>query len=780
MDPLCQRCQAFDIQAFAKDQYEYRGYKLKDLLESATQGCSFCSMLVENLELVVQGKDQRLLRGSKRGLLENSQSQAAKWFSKDQLALLFMKLYSTVNTTWVHFTAGRASSHDVSRLEISFLRVFISLPSLETLKGDAFTYNIFLHTAADPGTKAYDSGDITGSLYVELHHSVSTHLSTIKSWQKQCIEGHEECVKTMSKTNSINPENVPLPSRCLEVVTNDLQQHPDAPPYTFVLRETSGSGKYITLSHRWTEETEKYKTLTKNLNCRMGLCDVACQQCQGSPMELMPLFRDAGQLSAGLGIKYLWIDTLCIVQDDNLDWEKESGKMADYYQNSWLTISATSLSVDGGLFGDVPSESMPRITRLPYRDKERVQHGHFYVQCMEAEALSMDYKTNISQSSLLSRGWVCQEWLLSRRILSFSKAGLFVQCQIEPPRSLLGDEVNDTAHYGSTGISSKRIQGIDTLSLFTILESWFAVVEVFSGLELKNLEEDRLIALAGVAKEFGLAIEREQGEEGEPGNGLEATKHRYVSGLWFGQWRCLLWEQVSTGERVRIGGIPSWSWASMAVRKTSNQESNAMTGMPVQWTTLPQDDELPTCVCSFAGARTVPTIDALEGNYRTFKPMYEHASVMPPENEYHARHRFTMLQMKGRLLTTHIDQRFNEFENANIAAELTEHSPDLGRHMWRRVTIPTELSVISGWASLEHPEYQTDISATNSTLEAFVVTRSDGNVLGLPPSFRVIFLRRVEIPGFDSCFERVGTGGLFDAGVDKLFREANEEMVWLV
>lgn len=285
----------------------------------------------------------------------------------------------------------------------------------------------------------------------------------------------------MSKTNSIDPENVPLPSRCLEVVTNDLQQPPDAPPYTFVLRETSGWGKYITLSHRWTEETEKYKTITRNLNCRMGLCDVSCQQCQGNPMELMSLFKDAGQLSAGLGIKYIWIDTLCIVQDDNEDWEKESAKMADCYQNSWLTISATSLSVDGGLFGDIPSESIPRITRLPYRDEDGVQHGHFYVQCMEAEALSMDYKTNVSQSSLLSRGWVCQEWLLTRRILSFSRAGLFVQCQTEPPRSLLGDSVNDTAQYGSTGISIRRILGIDTLSSSTILESWFAVVEFIQG-----------------------------------------------------------------------------------------------------------------------------------------------------------------------------------------------------------------------------------------------------------------------------------------------------------
>ncbi|CAH0032945.1 unnamed protein product [Clonostachys rhizophaga] len=209
-------------------------------------------------------------------------------------------------------------------------------------------------------------------------------------------------------------------------------------------------------------------------------------------MELMPLFRDTGQLSARLG--YIWIDTLCtIVQNDNEDWEKESAKMADYYQNPWLT-SQRSLSVDGGLFGDIPSESIPRITRLPYRDEDGVQHGYFHVH----------------QSSLLSRGWVCQEWLLSRRILSFSRTVLFVQCQTESPRGLLGDSVNGTAQYGSTGIS---IRGIDTLSSSTILESWFAVVEVYSGLELKILGEDRLIALAGVAKELGLAMEREEEKE---------------------------------------------------------------------------------------------------------------------------------------------------------------------------------------------------------------------------------------------------------------------------
>lgn len=68
---------------------------------------------------------------------------------------------------------------------------------------------------------------------------------------------------------------------------------------------------------------------------------------RGIPWELLPTtFRDAIQVTKGLGIRYLWIDSLCIIQDDDVDWKEESSKMASIYQNSFLTICATAAPDD--------------------------------------------------------------------------------------------------------------------------------------------------------------------------------------------------------------------------------------------------------------------------------------------------------------------------------------------------------------------------------------------------------------------------------------------------
>ena len=58
--------------------------------------------------------------------------------------------------------------------------------------------------------------------------------------------------------------------------------------------------------------------------------------------SLPETFRDAIVITRRLGIRYLWIDYLCIIQDDPQDWEREASKMADVYRNSYLTISAAA------------------------------------------------------------------------------------------------------------------------------------------------------------------------------------------------------------------------------------------------------------------------------------------------------------------------------------------------------------------------------------------------------------------------------------------------------
>ena len=101
--------------------------------------------------------------------------------------------------------------------------------------------------------------------------------------------------------------------------------------------DTQGkSFQYACLSHCW--GSTKLLTTTKS-NWQKLATKISFD-------TLPPLFRDAIIITRQLGLRYIWIDSLCIIQDSLRDWETESSKMGNIYQNSYITISATG-SGDG-------------------------------------------------------------------------------------------------------------------------------------------------------------------------------------------------------------------------------------------------------------------------------------------------------------------------------------------------------------------------------------------------------------------------------------------------
>lgn len=91
-------------------------------------------------------------------------------------------------------------------------------------------------------------------------------------------------------------------------------------------------GRYVALSHCW-GAAHMLRTTSTTLGNRLA----------GIPFSSLPLtFKDAAPFTRCLGYRYPWIDLLCIVQDDPLDWEKESAAMYEVYGNAAVTISATS------------------------------------------------------------------------------------------------------------------------------------------------------------------------------------------------------------------------------------------------------------------------------------------------------------------------------------------------------------------------------------------------------------------------------------------------------
>ena len=129
-------------------------------------------------------------------------------------------------------------------------------------------------------------------------------------------------------------------------------------------------------------------------------------------------------MTRALRHRYLSIDSLCIVQDDSHDWEKESARMASVYSDALLTIAATrSADGDGGLFFSSHEIEVIGITPLdePYRliFRQPVQHQ-----------IGLEPEPTRSLHPLFDRAWVFQERILSPRILHFGVYELFLRMQL--------------------------------------------------------------------------------------------------------------------------------------------------------------------------------------------------------------------------------------------------------------------------------------------------------------------------------------------------------------
>ena len=112
-------------------------------------------------------------------------------------------------------------------------------------------------------------------------------------------------------------------------------------------------GRYITLSHRWTAQTELSSTNSSNFEDRKQSIIMS---------DLSETFCDAIKVTQKLGIRYLWIDSICIIQDSTNDWARESSNMMAIYESAWLNIAAAgSDQMNGRLFMERNSGTQPRL-----------------------------------------------------------------------------------------------------------------------------------------------------------------------------------------------------------------------------------------------------------------------------------------------------------------------------------------------------------------------------------------------------------------------------------
>jgi hypothetical protein len=329
-----------------------------------------------------------------------------------------------------------------------------------------------------------------------------------------------------------------MPTRVL-----DISRSPE-----IKLIETQGMrGKYATLSHCWGTNSESYFTTSRdNMEERMLGIDVG---------ELPPTFRDAVTVARHLGLKYLWIDSLCICQDDRDDWARESGAMTALYSNAYFCIAADSAtnSSDGFLHRDAR-----RFVPIPVEaDESHDSTAQVLAFPFSRSKAFLDRRIiELGAEPLTSRAWATQERLLPRRVLHYATDQMYFECNYE---FLSEDGFHSSGRYTSLhpGPPPSHYPVSRESRHSSQHQLWYKILEDYSGRSLTR-PSDRLPALSGLARLFE--------------NRIGAT---YVAGLWRDAIvEGLSWQAVSM---IDENGMvypaqeesfiaPSWSWISFPGR----------------------------------------------------------------------------------------------------------------------------------------------------------------------------------------------------------------------
>lgn len=225
-------------------------------------------------------------------------------------------------------------------------------------------------------------------------------LAFASHWLKKCVECHTDCDRPRSGVNW-------KPSRLVYVGT----QESDSLRLCEGATITAGV-RYTTLSHCWGDTLQR-KTLTQH---NIGAWKRAIPD-----DELTQTFRDAVKVTQYLGVQYIWIDSLCIIQDSNADWLHEASIMSDVYKYSYCTIAATAATNDNsGCFRDrdplahLPvrfsftdiTTSLPnqnQVTGMTGKENSHILEGPYDLQWARTWSYEMEW------APLHLRAWVVQE-----------------------------------------------------------------------------------------------------------------------------------------------------------------------------------------------------------------------------------------------------------------------------------------------------------------------------------------------------------------------------------
>lgn len=360
-----------------------------------------------------------------------------------------------------------------------------------------------------------------------------------RTWTRQCLESHTLC-------SSYSESAAWYPGRLIYIEGRKSEE-------LFRLRlvertNLPKTGRYTTLSHRWSDRDFFRLTSVSQELMKSGFVS-SC---------LPATFQDAVTATYYLGFCYVWIDSLCILQDSKKDWLDQSAEMHQVYTNSVCTLAATSAAdCTARMFSQCENGAIV-ANQVNLRTWARRSKIGLYDERL--------WNLSVDQSPLTGRGWVFQERMLSPATIHFTEHQMLWDCR----------ELRASENW-PMGIPDQRKTG-DSLSSLLWKQllltkpgveatqkglEWHVIVQEYSEMQL-TVPSDRLLALSGVANAFATAWRR--------------VPEEYVAGMWRSTLsKDLFWARAANKWNVhkkaaRPAGCylaPTFSWASVTTSVSS-------------------------------------------------------------------------------------------------------------------------------------------------------------------------------------------------------------------
>ncbi|PQE23603.1 heterokaryon incompatibility protein [Rutstroemia sp. NJR-2017a BVV2] len=421
----------------------------------------------------------------------------------------------------------------------------------------------------------------------------------------ECQDSHDSCQRRCTPL---------LPNRVIDVGPSDSN------PRLYVTAAEQRAN-YTTLSYCW-GGAQQLTTTKATFNSRT----------LGIPMTCLPqTIQDAIIITRNLNIRFLWVDAICIIQDDERDQATEIRGMGAIYKQATLTIAA--MSSENAYRGFIKKSVAKRGSLFPFL----LPNGTLG----RIELVVPDWYEERPLEKLETRAWAFQEFLLSPRLLLFHQREAFWQCQSPGRTPLLGTS-NSYATSRSYRLPNDIFSDVaagkkDPLNDLTIKAQnyiWSMIVSDYSGRHVQ-FEKDRFHAIAGIVNEL-----------------KDVWQDTYLAGFWKKPLvHHLAWYRdngalQSEPMEPSSYDTPSWSWLSVNCPVAIYRGTISPDAEVIDCTVEPMDATLPE--------------GPLRSGTLTIEGAFLMASEIPDEIEIRELHEI--------MIGTQSEEEYTEWEN-NIESE---------------------------------------------------------------------------------------------------------------